>query len=149
MFTNISDLSFNFIMHYHLLVTIIAAFLILGVNASSPPSATVEAGVIIGTTTSIPSSATTVNKFLGIPFAAPPIRFSPPQKPRSWSKPLSTKTFKSACIQQFSCKALNLHCLNNFIGPRVNKMQIQKYRATTSRAYLTTHPPKKVKTAYT
>jgi hypothetical protein len=40
-------------MHYHLLVTIIAAFLILGVNASSPPSATVEAGIIIGTTTSI------------------------------------------------------------------------------------------------
>lgn len=112
MFTNILNLSFNFIMHYHLLAAIVAASLTLGVTASSLPSATVDAGIVIGTTTSIPSSSTTVNKFLGIPFAAPPIRFSPPQKPRSWSKPLSAKGFKSACIQQFSCNALNLHYLN-------------------------------------
>ncbi|KAF2713847.1 alpha/beta-hydrolase [Pleomassaria siparia CBS 279.74] len=70
-------------------------------TASSSPSATVDAGVVIGTTTSLPSSATTVNKFLGIPFAAPPVRFTAPQKPKPWSEPLDTKTVKPACIQQF------------------------------------------------
>jgi acetylcholinesterase len=46
----------------------------------------------------------TVNKYLGIPFAAPPQRFSPPQKPQSWAHPIEAKAVKPACIQQFSCK---------------------------------------------
>lgn len=89
-------------MHYYIITTSFAALLTLSAGSSSP-SATVDAGVLIGTTTLLPSSSTIVNKFLGIPFAAPPKRFSPPQKVKAWSKPLAAKEFKPACVQQFSC----------------------------------------------
>lgn len=69
------------------------------------PTATIDAGVVHGTTTSLPAATATVNKYLGIPFAAsPPVRFSPPQKPHSWSTPINATAFKPACIQQFMCK---------------------------------------------
>lgn len=69
------------------------------------PTATIDAGVVHGTTTSLPAATATVNKYLGIPFAAsPPVRFSPPQKPHSWSTPIDATAFKPACIQQFTCK---------------------------------------------
>ncbi|KAI9758888.1 MAG: hypothetical protein M4579_002772 [Chaenotheca gracillima] len=73
--------------------------------AGSAPSATatIDSGVVVGTTTSVPSATVSVNKFLGIPFAAsPPERFSPPAKPASWSSPLDVSAFKPACIQQFN-----------------------------------------------
>ncbi|OCL07125.1 alpha/beta-hydrolase [Glonium stellatum] len=70
---------------------------------SSSPRATIDAGVIIGTTTSLPSANASVNKFLGVPFAAsPPEHFSLPRKPRPWSKPLDAQAWKPACIQQFN-----------------------------------------------
>ncbi|KAF2650147.1 alpha/beta-hydrolase [Lophiostoma macrostomum CBS 122681] len=66
------------------------------------PTATIDAGVIVGTTTSV-AAATSVNQYLGIPFAAsPPERFSPPEKPTQWSQPLDTKVRKPACVQQFN-----------------------------------------------
>lgn len=69
------------------------------------PTATIDAGVVHGTTTSLPAATATVNKYLGIPFAAsPPVRFSPPQKPHSWSTPINATAYKPACIQQFMCK---------------------------------------------
>lgn len=73
--------------------------------ASPPlPTVTIDAGVIIGTTTSLPRAATGVNKFLGVPFGAPPKRFFPPHKVQPWSNPLNTTVLKPACIQQFMCK---------------------------------------------
>lgn len=43
------------------------------------PTATIDVGEVIGTTTVLPSSTVTVKKFLGIPFAvSPPERFAPP-----------------------------------------------------------------------
>jgi len=72
------------------------------VDDSCDPTATVQGGVVVGTTKSV--DATTINQFLGIPFAAAPTdaqRFSPP-KPTSWSEPLDTKAFKPACIQVFN-----------------------------------------------
>ncbi|KAF7555265.1 hypothetical protein G7Z17_g2310 [Cylindrodendrum hubeiense] len=64
------------------------------------PSATIDAGIIVGTTTLLPSS--TVNKFLGIPFGAPPVRFSPPQPPAPWQSVYDASEYKPACIQQFN-----------------------------------------------
>jgi carboxylesterase type B len=71
-------------------------------RAAAAPSATLDSGVVVGTTTGLPSSKVTVNKFLGIPFAAPPVRFSPPVSPAKWSQPLDTSVYKPACIQQFN-----------------------------------------------
>lgn len=70
-----------------------------------PATATLDAGVIHGTSTSLPSAPQPiVNKFLGVPFAAPPKRFSPPEKPQSWPEPIDVTSYKPACIQQFSCE---------------------------------------------
>jgi carboxylesterase type B len=107
-------------MHYQFLASTIAIYVSVASAGSSSPSATLDAGVVIGTTTAIPSSSTNVNKFLGIPFAAPPIRFSPPQKPKSWFKPLSAQTFKPACIQQFSCKPIACLLTQPASEPRAN-----------------------------
>nr|XP_054755484.1 cholinesterase-like [Lytechinus pictus] len=41
----------------------------------------------------------TVNIYLGVPFAEPPVRFSPPTPKASWQHILDTKTFKPACMQ--------------------------------------------------
>jgi hypothetical protein len=72
---------------------------------SAIPTATIKSGVLMGTTTSIPSATVLVNKFLGIPFAAAPTgsaRFSAPQLLAGWSEPKDTKKFSPACIQVFS-----------------------------------------------
>ncbi|OGM48131.1 carboxylesterase hlo [Aspergillus bombycis] len=67
----------------------------------SHPTVTIDAGVVAGTTTSISSSTVTVNQFLGIPFGAPPVRFSPPKPPAPWSSVYDASKYKSDCIQQF------------------------------------------------
>lgn len=68
------------------------------------PTATIEAGVVIGTTTAVPgaASATVVNKFLGVPFAASPTRFAPPTSATPWSKPYNASFYGKTCPQQFS-----------------------------------------------
>ncbi|KAH8805212.1 Alpha/Beta hydrolase protein [Xylogone sp. PMI_703] len=66
------------------------------------PVVSLASGVVIGTTTSVPSAIATVNQFLGVPFAAPPERFSPPSKPRRWKKPLDASSRSPACIQQIN-----------------------------------------------
>ncbi|KAF1811630.1 Carboxylesterase [Eremomyces bilateralis CBS 781.70] len=74
----------------------------IGAVSCQSPTVTISSGPVIGTQTSVPNFAGTVNKFLGIPFAAPPQRFSPPQNPASWTSPLSATALKPACIQQFN-----------------------------------------------
>ncbi|KAK5133457.1 hypothetical protein LTR08_007699 [Meristemomyces frigidus] len=67
------------------------------------PTATIDAGVVIGTTTSLPAATASVNKFLGVPFAkSPPIRFAPPESPGSFSAPINATAWSPACIQQFT-----------------------------------------------
>ena len=76
-------------------------------TSSCLPTVVLHSGIVIGTTTSVLSATATVNKFLGIPFAAsPPQRFSPPSKVAPWHKPLNASAFKPACIQQFDCESL-------------------------------------------
>lgn len=66
------------------------------------PTATIDAGVVLGTTTSLPAATATVNKFLGIPFAkSPPERFSPPESPGKFNEPINATSWSPACIQQF------------------------------------------------
>lgn len=68
-------------------------------------TATLPSGVVIGTTTNLPSATAAVNKFLGIPFAqSPPLRFGKPVSPAAWSTPLLAQAWKPACIQQFQCE---------------------------------------------
>ena len=76
----------------------------LSAPTSQKPTATLDSGVIVGTTTSLPSSSVTVNKFLGIPFAAPAERFVEPRSPKKWSGTLDTTKPKAACIQAFICR---------------------------------------------
>jgi len=75
------------------------------------PVVAIPSGVLIGTTTTVagpPNATATVNKFLGIPFAAPPVgdlRFAPPQDPARWERPLNVSVFSPSCIQQFPCRS--------------------------------------------
>lgn len=93
-----------------MLLHLLSASLTLALALSNPvveraafsPSATLDSGVVFGTSTSLPTSKVIVNKFLGIPFAAPPVRFSPPENPIPWSKPLHTTAQKPSCVQQFN-----------------------------------------------
>jgi hypothetical protein len=63
-------------------------------HAAAPaPSATLEAGVIVGKTSTAPGSTVTVNQFLGVPFAAKPVRFSMPEPPPGYVPSLSARSF--------------------------------------------------------
>jgi hypothetical protein len=69
------------------------------------PTATINAGTIIGKTTSLPAALEPVNQFLGVPFAkSPPERFSPAQPASRFVEPIDATEFKPACIQQFRCR---------------------------------------------
>jgi carboxylesterase type B len=71
------------------------------------PTATIKAGVVIGKTTNLPAALAPVNQFLGIPFARPPQRFSPPKPALRFSKPINATKWAPACIQQFRCMCHN------------------------------------------
>lgn len=74
-------------------------------DAHARPTVTIASGVIVGTTTVVPSAKATVNKYLGIPFAkSPPERFSPPVDPEKYAKPLDASVFAPTCNQQFNCR---------------------------------------------
>ncbi|KAF9888395.1 hypothetical protein FE257_008673 [Aspergillus nanangensis] len=64
------------------------------------PTATIDSGLVVGTTTLLPSSTATVNKYLGVPFGAPPVRFRPPEPVAPWSTIRNATTWGPACIQQ-------------------------------------------------
>lgn len=66
------------------------------------PEVTLASGIVIGTTTSVASATATVNQFLGVPFAAPPERFSLPSKAQAWKRPLDASVRSPACIQQIN-----------------------------------------------
>lgn len=93
-------------MHFPSILVAVAIQALLVLSQPAAPTATVDSGVIIGTTTSLPGSAETVHKYLGVPFASsPPQRFRPPQKPQTWNTSLEATVIKPACLQLFSgCK---------------------------------------------
>ncbi|KAF5683335.1 triacylglycerol lipase V [Fusarium denticulatum] len=69
---------------------------------ASNPTATIDNGVIIGTSTSIPDSKIKVNQFLGIPFAEKPIRFNAPKPAKPWDTPYNATVYKPACFMKFN-----------------------------------------------
>jgi hypothetical protein len=87
---------------------LVCASILSGTNAypePGSPTAEIDSGIIIGTSTTLPSATAIVHKYLGIPFAdSPPERFSPPVRPAPWSRPLDATEYKPACIQQFNGK---------------------------------------------
>lgn len=66
------------------------------------PTVTIDSGAIIGTATTFPGGKAPVLKYLGVPFAAKPVRFEPPVKPSKWSTPFDATKYGPACIQQFN-----------------------------------------------
>lgn len=76
------------------------------VPRDSLPTVVLDVGTIIGTRTTVPSSIATVNKFLGVPYAQPPLgslRFQPPVAISKFGGPIETTQWKDACLQQFNC----------------------------------------------
>lgn len=69
------------------------------------PTVSIDAGRIIGTATTLPSATAAVNQFLGIPYAAPPVRFEKSVKPTRWLLPKTVQKRGKSCIQQFNYPA--------------------------------------------
>lgn len=69
---------------------------------SSSPTVTIDSGPVVGQATSVPEGKVTINKYLGVPFAASPVRFEPPTAPTPWKKPLDATNYRPGCIQQFA-----------------------------------------------
>jgi carboxylesterase type B len=88
---------------YNLLFLGGSATLVLS-DRNDAPTATIDAGVVVGKTTSLPNALGPVDQFLGVPFAkSPPERFSPAEPAARFSDSLNATEFKPACIQQFRC----------------------------------------------
>jgi carboxylesterase type B len=65
------------------------------------PTATVEDGVLTGTTTLIAGATAPVNQFLGVPFAkSPPVRFGMPEPVEKYTSKVVNK-WTNSCMQQF------------------------------------------------
>ena len=94
-------------------ISILVGLLLLSLGATSTwadytsgdevPTVTIDAGVLIGKSTSLPYALGPVYQYLGVPFASPPERFSPPQATVPFREPVNATAFKPACIQQFRC----------------------------------------------
>jgi carboxylesterase type B len=67
--------------------------------ASDEPTATIDSGLIAGKTVAFESAF--VHQFLGVPFAAPPVRFEPPQRRAPWQGVYNASAYKPSCIQKF------------------------------------------------
>lgn len=70
--------------------------------SSASPTVTIDSGAVVGTATLLADATVTVNKYLGIPFAASPTRFAPPVKPTAWKSAYHATKYGPACIQQFN-----------------------------------------------
>ena len=86
------------------LTATVSIFWLCGATPAAITGATVtiDSGVVIGTATSFLGASVSVNKFLGIPFAASPTRFSEAARPTPWQEPLDASKYGPACIQQFN-----------------------------------------------
>ncbi|EXJ78651.1 hypothetical protein A1O1_09052 [Capronia coronata CBS 617.96] len=90
-----------------LLQLVLAVFFLINDGLAAPasvptPTVTIDSGVVVGVATSPAGATVTVNKYLGIPFAASPIRFAPPTQPTPWTSPYNATKYGPACIQQFN-----------------------------------------------
>jgi carboxylesterase type B len=66
------------------------------------PYAQTDAGPVVGFIETVPNAVYDLNVYLGIPFAAPPERWTVPEPPSPWEKPYDASSIGPACIQQFN-----------------------------------------------
>ncbi|KAF2706619.1 alpha/beta-hydrolase, partial [Pleomassaria siparia CBS 279.74] len=88
--------------------------------------ATIDAGLIVGTTTTIAAATVAVNQFLGIPYASVPTesaRFSPPSLPATWNGTLNTTSSRSSCIQVFHTTLQGEYLEDIFGGPKESESE--------------------------
>jgi len=78
-------------------LTLILSGLVIA-NAEDP-TVTLDTGIWKGVPTQLAGSSKIVHKYLGIPFAAPPVRFGPPQLPAKSTAQREANTLPPACIQ--------------------------------------------------
>ncbi|KIX01546.1 uncharacterized protein Z518_09272 [Rhinocladiella mackenziei CBS 650.93] len=90
------------LLHLFFIVTLLFTCGDAAPTSSAAPAVTIDSGVVVGVATSPAGSSATVNKYLGIPFAASPTRFAPAVKPTPWKSPLHATKYGPACIQQFN-----------------------------------------------
>ncbi|KAL4794267.1 Alpha/Beta hydrolase protein [Aspergillus venezuelensis] len=91
------------------MLTLLSLVAVASVAACTPtynarPTAIIDSGAIVGTTTqvAVPSATVTVNKYLGIPFAEKPERFRLPEPVSPWSDFFDASQYGPACYQQIS-----------------------------------------------
>ncbi|KAJ9605057.1 hypothetical protein H2200_010447 [Cladophialophora chaetospira] len=89
-------------------VSFCASVLALPQAGNGPPTVTIDSGPVQGVATSIPGAPHNVTKYLGVPFAAKPLRFAPPASPKAWKTPFKATKYGPACIQQFDYPAHNI-----------------------------------------
>jgi carboxylesterase type B len=91
--------------HLSALLLYFSVTLAAALNSSDPgqyPTATIDSGVVIGTTTVLPSATSTVHKYYGVPFASPPERFQLSESPQPWESPFNATTnLNHACYQNY------------------------------------------------
>jgi hypothetical protein len=71
-----------------------------GSTIAQRPTVTLNDGIYIGTTLSVPSATTIVDAFYSIPYAAKPERFSPAQPRAKGSEKHDAISAPPQCIQQ-------------------------------------------------
>ena len=75
---------------------------IIAQRNDTAPTITVESGSLQGRTIQLPDGRASVDQFLGIPFAQPPIddlRFTPPREVEAWDGVLDATERRNACMQ--------------------------------------------------
>lgn len=66
------------------------------------PTVQIDTGTVAGVTATVPATSNHINKFLGIPFGAPPVRFEPAKPVKSWSGVYDASSRKATCVQKFN-----------------------------------------------
>ncbi|KAK0648636.1 Alpha/Beta hydrolase protein [Cercophora newfieldiana] len=78
--------------------------------AAQRPSVSLNHGTYVGTTTQVvlSTSTATVNKFIGVPFAEPPVRFRAPRLPAPSNKTAEALRQPPGCTNDEDCLYLNV-----------------------------------------
>ncbi|KAL4946948.1 Six-hairpin glycosidase-like protein [Aspergillus filifer] len=91
------------------IVTLLSLVAVASAAACTPayntrPTAIIDSGAIVGTTTqvAVPSVTVTVNRYLGIPFTEKPERLRLPEPVSPWSDVFDASQYGPACYQQIS-----------------------------------------------
>lgn len=65
------------------------------------PTAALDSGPVVGDSIELLDSIAPVDRFLVIPYASPPERFSRAMKPQPWAEPREATDFGPSCSQLF------------------------------------------------